>query len=90
MNFYFNTVTEETGFQGDLALLGWTEGQPLPENWVSVAYGEQPTVEDNQYFVLTSPEVIDGVWVANFTVHTLTEEQLAKRQEFLLNTEVTP
>jgi hypothetical protein len=83
MSFYFNTLTEEAGFQGDLQILGWEEGLPLPENWVQVSYGEQPILNDNQYFLLDKPQIIDGEWIANFTVYTLTEEQMAKMQEAL-------
>ena len=82
--YFFNTVTGEyPRHQGDLELLGWTVGEPLPQDWVEVLPSEVPALGQNQKLVELAPKLIDGVWTQRFSVADLTEEELARREERL-------
>ena len=81
MNF-LNTATQEyPRHQGDLELLGWNAGEPLPQDWVEVLPSERPTVESNQEAVELAPELVEGVWTQRWSVVELTEEEIARRKE---------
>lgn len=73
---YLNTQTQEyPRHDGDLELLGWVVGQPLPENWVEVVYTEAPTVAEGQTPVQLFPVEVDGVWTITWLVRDLTDEE---------------
>ena len=81
---YLNTLTNEyPRYQGDLELLGWEEGQPLPENWVVVAEMPTPTTTYTQCFFELPPKEVNGVYIQQFDVRDLTPEELeAKGPEY--------
>jgi hypothetical protein len=68
MRFY-NTVTNEyPRYQGDLELLGWIPGNPLPENWVNVIDGDMPEVPENKIILEDLPKEINGVWTQSWKI----------------------
>lgn len=75
---YYNTKTEEyPRHDGDLELLGWKVGQPLPENWVEVEYCEPRQLESGEtYSASELPELVDGVWKTAWNYRPLTKEEL--------------
>lgn len=78
---YLNTVTNEyPRFDGDLELLGWTVGEPLPENWVKVEYVDPPVVGVDETYQITEPTLHeDGVWRIGWTVRAMTPEEIERR-----------
>lgn len=81
--FYYNTVTKEYPRHiGDLKLLGWKEGQQLPENWVIVQDVTMPELNANQIAEMTEPALIDGSWTVSFEIRDMTELEIAKQEEF--------
>lgn len=93
MAIYLNTVTKEyPRFIGDLYLLGYKSGQPLPENWVEVQETLAPTFGENESVRQLEPKLIDGVWKQQWEVFTppaymleLTDAQKEIRQRMGLN-----
>lgn len=78
MIVYMNIVTMEYPRHiGDLQLLGWEQGEPLPENWVEVHQDNIPVIEKGQTYQLQEPQLIDGVWRAIYEVREMTEEEKA-------------
>jgi hypothetical protein len=76
MSIYLNTQTQEyPRFIGDLQLLGWVVGEPLPENWVEVTSINPPTITNNQIATEEFPVNIDGTWSMSWVVRELTEEE---------------
>lgn len=63
MRFYNIITNEYPRYQGDLELLGWSLGDPLPENWVVVFDSNIPEVPENKKVYEGLPQKIDGVWV---------------------------
>lgn len=79
MTLFFNKETKEyPRYTGDLELLGWKEGQALPDNWVEVI-GDIPDPQKDRYYVEKTPLEIDGIWKRQFDVVFLTEEEIAIR-----------
>lgn len=77
MSIYYNTVTQEYPRHiGDLQLMGWQVGEPLPENWVEVTFVEQPDVEDGKVAVETLPIENDGTWYVSWTTRDITQEEI--------------
>jgi hypothetical protein len=82
MIFYNIESNEYPRHQGDLELLGWKVGDPLPENWVEVEY-----VAPKELDVLEIcspaplPVLIDGVWKTAWNYRFLTEEEIAIVEE---------
>ena len=80
MSLYLNINTKEyPRYNGDLELLGWSEGNPLPEGWVQVTETELPTVESNETFSEAEPQEVNGVWTRTWNIRKLTEEELAAK-----------
>lgn len=95
MSLYYNTVTQEYPRHiGDLQLLGWQIGEPLPENWVEVTFINPPSIEDGKVAVEGLPTENNGVWYNSWIVRDLTQEEidfnnsLAERQKFVHPSEV--
>jgi hypothetical protein len=83
MNF-LNTMTQEyPRHHGDLELLGWSVGEPLPQDWVEVLPSGMPMIESNQEAIELAPELVSGVWTQRWSVVDLSEEEVARRKEFL-------
>lgn len=81
MATYLNTETQDyPRHEGDLYLLGWSDDQPLPENWVEVVIDPVPDVAPEQTYELQAPSLIDGAWRAVYIVRDLTVDELAKVQ----------
>lgn len=78
---YLNTETNEfPRFQGDLELLGWVAGTPLPHGWVEVEQAEYPTDIPTDFKVVANePEQVNGKWIMNFSVIPMTEEEIERR-----------
>lgn len=80
MSLYLNINTKEyPRYQGDLELLGWSVGEPLPEGWVTVVETDIPLIASDETFAETEPQIVDGVWTRQWAVRKLTEEELAAR-----------
>lgn len=76
MTVYLNVETNEyPRHDGDLELLGWKVGDPLPENWVEVSIDPIPEVDENQTYQLQEPQLIDGQWRATWSVRAITDEE---------------
>lgn len=75
---YLNTATGEyPRFDGDLELLGWQQGTPLPASWVSVEIDPYPEIFDGQTAETTDPQQdAAGTWRVTWTVRNLTEDEL--------------
>jgi hypothetical protein len=85
MAIYLNTQTNEyPRHDGDLELLGWKLGEPLPENWVEVTQDDIPEIQDGQTYEIQPPSLIDDVWHITWLVRDLTEEEKVEIQERLL------
>lgn len=84
---YLNTETMEYPRHiGDLYIIGYKDGNSLPENWVEVQESPMPSLGENQKVVEISPALIGDVWTQQWQIENLTEaeiEQLGKRPEFL-------
>lgn len=75
---YLNTDTKEyPRHQGDLELLGWSVGEPLPENWVEVQEVAAPETLEGEIAIELAPKLVDETWIQQWKVHTFTEEELA-------------
>jgi hypothetical protein len=76
MAYYLNTQTlEYPRHDGDLKLLGWIEGNELPENWVNVNFVDPPEVLDSQIAYETFPENVDGIWYMTWQIRDKKEEE---------------
>jgi hypothetical protein len=79
---YYNTVTNEyPRYQGDLELLGWKVGEPLPENWVEVVFVDMPQLLENQTVEQLLPaQDAEGVWHMQWSEPwLLTQEEVDAR-----------
>ena len=76
---YINPEGEYPRFVGDLQLANpeWSEGEPLPEGWISVEEGEIPVLGENEAFQEDFPVLVDGIYYRNIVARPLTEEELA-------------
>mgnify|MGYP006280375461 CR=1 FL=1 len=75
---YLNINTKEyPRHDGDLELLGWSIDNPLPENWVQVEEVVSPEVSEGEVALELEPKLIDGSWVQQWEIHTLTAEEIA-------------
>lgn len=73
---YLNTITGEfPRYDGDLELLGWTVGDPLPENWVKVEYVDPPIIKEGETYTQLPPTLQGGIWKINWEVRQITEEE---------------
>jgi len=78
---YLNTETNEyPRHDGDLELLGWSVGEPLPENWVVVEYTEPPEIDEETTYWEVPPTLVNGVWKITYATRALTEKELLWRQ----------
>lgn len=75
---YLNTLTMEYPRHiGDLYLIGYKDGEDLPEGWVEVVDTELPSFNENEKVVEIAPALIDNVWTQQWQVVNLTEEDIA-------------
>jgi hypothetical protein len=74
LTHYYNTETNEyPRYQGDLELLGWTAGEPLPANWVEVLEIESLDYDcENEIVELLLPENKNGKWHQKIIVRPIT------------------
>lgn len=78
---YLNIVTMEYPRHiGDLYLIGYKDGEDLPEGWVEVVNTELPSFNENEKVVEIAPVLIDNVWTQQWQVVNLTEEDIAVRE----------
>lgn len=78
MMLFFNTVTKEYPRHiADLELLGWKQGESLPENWVQVEYTEPPLLQENEAIQELEPKNVDGIYYQNLIVRPMTEKEIA-------------
>lgn len=74
---YLNTLTMEYPRHiGDLYLVGYKDGENLPNGWVEVAETERPEFEENQKVKEIMPALIGGVWTQQWEIVDLTEEEI--------------
>lgn len=76
MAFLNTTSGEYPRHIGDLELLGWKQGEPLPEGWIEYETDPFPIVETGYKAVALEPVCEDGKWVQHWTVEPLTEEEV--------------
>jgi hypothetical protein len=58
-------------------LLGWSEGQPLPENWVEVKQTTKPQESETTIaYQLEPKQNKNGTWEMVWDVRDLTDEEL--------------
>lgn len=76
MKFYNTLTNEYPRYQGDLELLGWTLGNPLPENWVEVMSTNMPEITQNKKISETLPQNIDGVWTQSWQICDMATEDI--------------
>lgn len=86
---YLNTVTGEyPRHDGDLEMLGWAVGQPLPEGWVECEVLPFPEIGEDET-AEPLPPVFDGTkWVQGWTARSLTEFELQIRTLKAIRTKV--
>lgn len=65
---------------GDLYLIGYKDGEDLPEGWVEVVDTELPSFNDDEKVLEIEPVLIDNVWTQQWQVVNLTEEDIAVRE----------
>jgi hypothetical protein len=74
---YLNTETNEyPRFAGDLELLGWEQGTPLPENWVEVEIADAPEHSEQEVVYENAPTKVGDVWKQSWNVRALSDEEL--------------
>jgi len=74
---YLNTQTNEYPLSaGDLELLGWEQGTPLPENWVEVERVNAPEHSATEIVYENNPIKVGDVWKQSWGVRTLSDEEL--------------
>jgi hypothetical protein len=74
---YLNTQTNEYPlFAGDLELLGWKQGTPLPENWVEVERTDVPEHSATEVAYENSPTKVGDIWKQSWGIRTLSNEEL--------------
>ncbi len=79
MAAYMNTITKEYPcYPGDLELLGWVQGDTLPENWVEVLEVELPAITEHEKLTIGFPVKKDGKWYTNPVVTIMTDEEYAE------------
>jgi hypothetical protein len=80
MTIYFNIKTKEyPRHDGDLELLGWSLGNPLPEDWVKVEYANPPVIDSNTTYETQPPTLVNGVWKITYTTRPLTDVEKVRR-----------
>ena len=91
MPYYYNTKTKEyPRHDGDLELLGWKVGEPLPNDWVQVLETESPSVLETELAYEILPKLIDGVWTRQWATKTLTREEQERLNQETFVWEETP
>lgn len=86
---FYNTSTKEyPRYQGDLELLGWKEGEPLPENWVEVEVVEMPEHLPMEVAYEDEPIQIDGIWKQNWKVRDLTQDEILENAREIVRQKV--
>lgn len=75
---FLNTETNQYPlFIGDLELIGWHQGEELPNNFVQVVEVDQPTFLSGQTIDENFPEQdASGIWKQSWLVRDLTEEEI--------------
>lgn len=86
--YFLNTVTGEyPRHQGDLELLGWNLGEPLPQDWVEVVPSERPNCGLGQKAVEITPALVDGVWTQRWEIVEITAEELTRIEDLRAETQ---
>jgi hypothetical protein len=85
---FYNTKTQEyPRYVGDLQLLGWNIGEPLPENWVEVENNSPAIDVATQTFTEELPELVDGRYVRKYQVRNFLPEELVELRQELTDEE---
>jgi hypothetical protein len=83
MALYLNTITNEyPRYDGDLELLGWQVGQPLPEGWAEVIPSPEPVPGDGEVVQSQPPVLADGQWYMSWLVREMTPEERVRADNF--------
>lgn len=81
MAIYLNTETGEyPRHDGDLELLDWKIGDPLPSGWVEVEQDPIPAIKSGQTYESNPPQEIDGVWRVTWSIREITAKELATQK----------
>lgn len=86
MSDYLNINTGQFPLhEGDIQLIhpGWTADQPLPSTFAKVEWQDQPELGKNQTAFAISPKEINGVWIRQWIIYDLTEEEIQEQQNQL-------
>jgi hypothetical protein len=82
MSIYLNTITNEyPRYIGDLYLIGYEDGQTLPDGWVEVIETIAPDIQDGKINYEETPIEIDGVWTQQWATRDLTQEEIDKSNQ---------
>jgi hypothetical protein len=80
MTIYLNTNTGEyPRHQGDLELLGWVAGEPLPADWVEIKYVEPPICGIDEIVEQAAPTLVNDEWKMTWQARILTADEKAYR-----------
>jgi hypothetical protein len=88
---YLNIITGEyPRYDGDLELLGWNVGEPLPEYWVPVEYVEPLQVTATQVVEEIHPiQNAEGSWITAWSIRELNEQELKQRKIRIIKNKVS-
>lgn len=77
MSTYINTKTGEYPRHiGDLYLIGYKDGDNLPEGWHLVIPSEKPNFEGYKKVVEVKPKLINKIWTQQWEVIDMTEDEI--------------
>lgn len=81
---YLNTATSEYPRHiGDLMLLGWSEGEPLPEGWVEVFETPAPVAEAGWVVYENTPKKTKDGYVQDWATRELTPAEVFNRRKMI-------
>lgn len=79
MLFYNIETKEFPRYIGDLEILGWKKGEPLPQNWVEVVPDEETTFDQSTQIIDMGTVINEnGVWKQKKAVRDMTNEEIIR------------
>lgn len=80
MAIYYNTETNEyPRHDGDLELLGWSTGAPLPAGWAIVHPTAPPAVSGDEIAYEVLPQLVDSQWLQSWDTREMTLKEIERR-----------
>jgi hypothetical protein len=79
---YLNTLSlEYPRHIGDLYLIGYRDGEDIPEGWVEVVNTEMPNCESDEKTIEIIPKEINGTFYQQWQIVKLTEEEIIEKNK---------